>query len=125
MHTIKLNKHDHTLRVINRTNKIRLNVVTPTIRLNQTGMRGPQGIQGEQGEIGPQGPQGEPGVDANYVYPFTNQSTIVVAHNLNKLPAVAVMDSTGDEVIGQVEYTDINTVTIRFIGSFTGVATFN
>lgn len=58
--------------------------------------------------------------DAHANYDFTNQSTIVFAHNLNKYPAVTVIDSAGDECEWEVDYDSLDQVTVRFTASFTG-----
>ena len=49
----------------------------------------------------------------------------IIVHNLNKYPAVSIIDSAGDEVEGNVHYDSLNQVTITFIGSFKGTATLN
>ena len=46
-------------------------------------------------------------------------------HNLNKFPAVSVIDSAGNEVIGDIIYDDENQVTLKFEGGFKGTATLN
>ena len=51
--------------------------------------------------------------------------TWVIVHNLNKYPAVSVIDSSGSEVIGEVTYDNINQITITFKGAFKGNATLN
>jgi len=123
MHTIKLYKKSQTFRVVHQNNRIGLKVQFPQITLHQVGRRG---LIGPVGPQGPQGPQGIPGVgDKNYNYPFTNQSALTLIHNLGKYPAVSVMDSAGDEVEAGVEYVDINTVDLDFIGSFSGIVTLN
>lgn len=48
-----------------------------------------------------------------------------ITHNLNKYAAVTVVDSGNNTVIGEVEYTSLNTVTLRFNASFSGKAFFN
>lgn len=122
MHTIKLNKSTRTFKITQHSNFFKLRLLQPSIKLTQTGIRGPQGIQGPQGEQGEQGP---PGTDANFIESFTNQSIVTVQHNLGKYPAVGVMDSAGDEVVGEVEFVDVNTVILRFANSFTGQAILN
>lgn len=113
MHTIKLNSQDRTIRVVSRTN---------SITLRQTGLRGPTGATGPTGPTGPQGPAG---TDKNYTASWINQSSVTITHNLGKYPAVTVMDSAGDEVVGEVEYLDTNTVRVTFASSFTGSASLN
>lgn len=64
--------------------------------------------------------------DANYVHEQSEASSEwVIVHNLNKYPAVSIIDSAGDEVIGNIHYDSLNQVTITFIGAFKGKATLN
>lgn len=49
----------------------------------------------------------------------------VIVHGLNKYPSVSVINSAGDEVVGDIIYNDTNQVTIKFKGSFKGSATLN
>ena len=55
----------------------------------------------------------------------TATNTWVIQHNLNKYPAVTVMDSSGNVVTGDITYDDENQVTITFKGGFKGKATLN
>jgi hypothetical protein len=48
-----------------------------------------------------------------------------VTHNLGKNPSVAVVDSAGTVVIGQVDYDTINQITLTFKAAFSGKAYFN
>ena len=64
--------------------------------------------------------------DKTYLHHQTVASdTWVIVHNLNKYPSVAVIDSAGNEVIGEINYDDKNQVTLKFVGGFKGVATLN
>lgn len=64
--------------------------------------------------------------DKNFYYKQTTASDVwVIVHNLNKYPSVTVIDSAGEEVIGNVTYDDQNQVTITFSGAFKGSATLN
>ena len=64
--------------------------------------------------------------DKNYVHNQTTASdTWVINHNLNKYPAVSVIDSANNEVIGDIEYDNTNQVTITFTSAFKGKATLN
>lgn len=64
--------------------------------------------------------------DKTYFHKQTIASdTWVIVHNLNKFPAVTVIDSAGCEVIGDVTYDNENQITIRFRGGFKGTATLN
>ena len=49
----------------------------------------------------------------------------VVTHNLNKYPAVQVIDSAGCWVIGQVTHNSVNQLTLDFRGAFSGKAYMN
>lgn len=58
-----------------------------------------------------------------------NQSTAsslwIVSHNLGKFPSVAVVDSAGSVVIGEISYLDGNSISISFSGAFSGKAYLN
>lgn len=49
----------------------------------------------------------------------------LIYHGLGKFPSVAIVDSAGDEVEGDVSYVDANTVRVRFSAAFTGKAYLN
>ena len=64
--------------------------------------------------------------DKNYVHEQTISSNEwVIIHNLNKYPAVTIIDSAGDEVVGEVKYDSTNQITITFVSAFKGKATLN
>lgn len=48
-----------------------------------------------------------------------------VKHDLDKYPAVTVVDSANSVVVGECQYIDKNTVVLRFKGAFSGKAYFN
>lgn len=52
-------------------------------------------------------------------------ATWSITHNLNKMPAVTVVDSADNVVVGEIEYNDNNSVTITFSGPFSGKAYLN
>lgn len=65
-------------------------------------------------------------VSDTFVYsqsPASSEWTIT--HNLDKYPAVAVVDSAGNIVIGDIQYIDRNTVVITFKAAFSGKAYLN
>lgn len=45
-----------------------------------------------------------------------------ITHNLNKVPNVKVIDSTGNQVYGDVKIENMNVVTVSFGGAFSGIA---
>jgi hypothetical protein len=66
------------------------------------------------------------GVDANYVFTQgTPSATWVVVHNLNKYPAVDVVDTGGSTVLPSVHYDSLNQVTLTFGSATTGKAYMN
>ena len=64
--------------------------------------------------------------DKNFVYVQATSSDIwEITHNLNKYPAVTVVDSGGSVVVGEIVYIDKNNVRITFTSAFSGKAYFN
>ena len=107
-------------------------------------LKGIPGIQGRQGEDGKSayeiakehgftGTEAEwleslkgTGGDKHYVHKQeTSSDTWEVIHNLGKEPAVTVVDSAGTEVIGEVEYVNLNKCILKFQAPFSGKAIFN
>ena len=67
----------------------------------------------------------------NFVIPFTgsyahtqsvSSATWTITHNLGYRPAVSVVDSGGNHVIGDVNYVSVNVLTISFSAPFGGSA---
>jgi hypothetical protein len=48
-----------------------------------------------------------------------------VTHNLGYYPSVTVIDSGGSEVVGEVDYTNVNSLVIHFTSPFSGNAYFS
>lgn len=66
------------------------------------------------------------GGDLSYVHDqLVPAATWVVTHNLGKYPSVAVVDSGGTVVWGDVQHTDANHVTLSFAVAFGGRAYLN
>lgn len=64
--------------------------------------------------------------DKNFV--FTQNvasSTWVITHNLGKYPSVAIVDSADTKVNGDIQYDNINQVTVSFRSAFAGKAFLN
>lgn len=78
----------------------------------------------EVGIQGPAGPQGASG-DSHFEQSFTNQSSVTVTHNLGKYPAVEVIDSANDGVVGNVKHNSKNELTVTFASSFSGIVICN
>jgi hypothetical protein len=64
--------------------------------------------------------------DQNYVH---NQggasSSWTVNHNLGKFPSVFVVDSGNNVVVGEIQYTNTNSLTVSFTATFSGKAYIN
>lgn len=63
--------------------------------------------------------------DKNYTQAFTGVSSVAVPHNLAKYPAVSIIDSAGNEMVGQVQHVDTNNITVTFTGNNTGTVICN
>lgn len=150
MARIVLNKREHTIKVVNRKDNIRLKRQLANITLKQSGHKGDKGDKGNDGDKGDAGvglPTG--GNDGqvlsklgseNYAFQwltptftgdkyaaleFTVSSEVAFTHGLNKYPAVSVIDSAGDEVVGSVEFVGTNSIIVKFAAPFSGRITCN
>lgn len=84
------------------------------------------GVQGPQGPTGPEGPQGDPGPSGSAASGLTFVQAVPAAvwhitHDLGYPPAVTVIDTSGDQVEGDVTYAG-NTITLTFSAAFGGTA---
>jgi hypothetical protein len=52
-------------------------------------------------------------------------STWTISHNLNKFPSVTVVDSSGNVVVGYINYNNMNQITLTFTAPFSGKAYLN
>lgn len=69
---------------------------------------------------------GEGQSDKNYIHRqdvASNEWNIV--HNLDKYPSVSIVDSSGNKVVGDVEYLSANNLKIKFSSAFSGKAYLN
>lgn len=82
---------------------------------------GPQGVQGAIGNTGPQGLQGIPG--GSYTHLQAVAAAIWnVPHNLGFYPNVTVLDSSGQNILVDINYISNNALNIVSDSSFAGVA---
>lgn len=66
------------------------------------------------------------GMDKTFEFTqFTPSDVWVIRHGLYKHPSVTVTDSGGNEVVGEVEYIDMNVVKVAFASAFSGKAYLN
>jgi hypothetical protein len=74
--------------------------------------------------VGTQGPPG-PG-QSTYVHTQSVPSaTWTITHNLNRHPAVSVVDSAGNVIYANVTYTSPNALVVTFSAAFGGKAYLN
>src|SRR5574344_567851 len=65
-------------------------------------------------------------LDKNYVHTqITAANNWIIPHNLNKYPAITIVDSGGTVVIGEIEYINLNLAYVKFNGIFSGKAYCN
>ena len=95
------------------------------------GPTGPLGLTGSTGPAGPTGaigPTGLTGPSGDLSYQFVQGPASVdwlITHNLGKFPSVTVVDSSGEEVEGEVKYLNNNSLRVIFSAAFTGNAYLN
>lgn len=66
------------------------------------------------------------GADLNFTFNQSPASAVwTITHNLNKFPNYTVIDSSGDEVEGDVTYINNNQLTLTFSAAFSGTAYLN
>ncbi len=59
----------------------------------------------------------------SYVFVQPTPASIwIIEHDLNKYPNVSIEDSTGDDIMGQISYINLNKVQLTFIVSISGTA---
>jgi hypothetical protein len=141
---IKLTHKSSNVKLTKKTPQINITQKIPKIVIKQVGFKGQTGPQGPIGLGLPAG--GNEGdiivkasdnnydyefktpnqlADKTYSQSFTVSSVITVTHNLNKYPAIQVMDSAGDEVVGEIYYSSTNEAIVRFNNPFSGIVTCN
>lgn len=77
------------------------------------------------GPVGPEGPKGDKGdtAAASYVHEQSSPSTTWnIQHNLDFFPAVTVVDSGGNDVVGSISYVNRDNLVITFSVEFGGKA---
>lgn len=109
------------------TNVVPSEQTTDTVLVTASqGPQGPQGVKGDKGDKGDTGSIGPIGTDMHYVHTQAIPSdTWIITHNLNKRPSVAVVDSSGSLVEGEVEYTNGLGLVVYFSAGFSGTAYLN
>jgi len=85
------------------------------------GIPGATGPPGPPGAVGPPGPPGTGAVSYTHVQ-STPAAVWVISHNLGYQPNVTVIDSSNEQVEGDVIYGPIGTISVIFSGAFSGSA---
>lgn len=125
------------------TEAIEVEKVTELITFSEQGPAGPSGATGASayqlavalGFVGTpeewieslKGSKGDPGV-AGVSYHHAQavaSDQWVIDHNLNRYPSVTVVDSSGDEVEGDIRYVSSNQIIVSFCAPFGGDAYLN
>lgn len=64
--------------------------------------------------------------DVSYTHDQVQPTTIwTIAHNLNKYPSVTTMDAAGNQIVGDIAYTDLDNLTVTFTSNIAGKAYLN
>jgi hypothetical protein len=60
-----------------------------------------------------------------FIQAFTDETTVTVNHNLNTYPAVAVVDSSGNVIMANVQYVSTNSLVVSFTSAQSGMVVCN
>jgi len=96
----------------------------PTIVLTETatGPHGPAGPTGATGPTGADGPAG-PATNTTVVHDQSSASaTWTITHNQGRYPAIDIIDSAGNHVIGDIKHNSVNQAVATFDNAFAGKA---
>ena len=64
--------------------------------------------------------------DNFFIYSQKSASSIWhIVHNMNKYPAITIVDSANNSVVGEINYINLNEVELKFVGAFSGKAYLN
>jgi hypothetical protein len=64
--------------------------------------------------------------DLHFIFSQANPSSVwTVNHNMGKIPAVTVLDSSGNEVEGEIVHVNTNQLILTFSAAFAGSALLN
>ena len=99
----------------------------PTIVLTETatGPQGPAGAAGAAGATGATGATGPAGPATNTTVVHDQSSasaTWTITHNQGRYPAIDIIDSAGNHVIGDIKHNSINQLVATFDNAFAGKA---
>lgn len=78
--------------------------------------------------VGIPGPPGPPGSGGDLSQTWTQSSasaTWTITHTLGKFPAVTLVDSSGSEIEGEIQYDSASQITVSFSAALAGTAYLN
>ena len=91
----------------------------PSIVLTETAT----GPQGPAGPAGPAGADGQGSANTTVVHDQSSaNATWTITHNLGRYPAIDIIDSAGNHVIGDIKHNSINQLVATFDNAFAGKA---
>lgn len=102
-----------------------------SVAIVNSGPQGPRGFQGETGLTGPEGPEGPigpkgEGIETVAHHQLVPSSVWLVDHTWpGGFPAVSVVDSGNNVIIGEVTYLSTTQLSITFSNPFAGKAYLN
>jgi hypothetical protein len=77
-------------------------------------------------QIGPQGATSSGGSSNTYVHDQQSASAVwTITHNQNKYPSATIVDSSGSQVTGDLQYISANQLILYFSAAFSGKAYLN
>lgn len=137
MPTIRLNKRNHSIKVVNRKDTIKLSRPQREIVFKRSGNIGPVGpglpAGGTLGQVPYKKTDADYDIerrtpslaDKTYIQMFSGNDSLQVNHKLNKYPSVVVMDSAGEQVEASVIYIDVDNLAVNFAFPTSGTISCN
>ena len=115
--TVTVNEITQTM-VVEETNES-LTSDSPTVVLTDV----EAGPQGPAGPAGPTGADGSSGGNTTVVHDQSSASaTWTITHNQGRYPAIDIIDSAGNHVIGDIKHNSVNQAVATFDNAFAGKA---
>ena len=118
--TVTVNEIIQTM-VVEETNES-LTSDAPTVVLTDV-EAGPQGPAGPAGPAGADGAAGSGSANSTVVHDQSSaNATWTMTHNLGRYPAIDIIDSAGNHVIGDIKHNSVNQAVATFDNAFAGKA---
>ena len=118
--TVTVNEITQTLVIEGATDSLTSDA--PTVVLTDV-EAGPQGPAGPAGPAGADGAAGSGSANSTVVHDQSSaNATWTMTHNLGRYPAIDIIDSAGNHVIGDIKHNSINQLVATFDNAFAGKA---